>query len=298
MIMKKIFRIYLLPAILLLTVSSCKKAFENATQNNNVPNSVPSSLLFNGILNNMVDLPDGADEVWDQYYIYNYNYYGNNTYDFGSGDNYYNALKNVLAMEAQATAAGSPAVNPYEAMDKFFRAYFFSKMSLEEGDIPMTQALQGLNNLEPKYDTQKAVMVQSLAWLEAANADLTTLIAGGTTSISGDIFYGGDLTKWQKAVNAFHLRLLIALSKKVTTDPDMNIPAQFAAIIGNPVKYPLMTGPADNLQYVFVSPSNFYPQNPNNFGQNGSRQNSSATYVGLLTSFKDPRVFVTHEPAR
>src|ERR1700761_1071031 len=194
MIMKKIFRIYLLPAILLLTVSSCKKAFENATQNNNVPNSVPSSLLFNGILNNMVDLPDGADEVWDQYYIYNYNYYGNNTYDFGSGDNYYNALKNVLAMEAQATAAGSPAVNPYEAMGKFFRAYFFSKMSLEEGDIPMNDALKGLANLTPKYDSQKAVMVQCLAWLESANSDMTQLIqnpsSGGTglgATLGGDI---------------------------------------------------------------------------------------------------------------
>jgi hypothetical protein len=298
MIMKKIFRIYLLPAILLLTVSSCKKSFENATQNNNVPNNVPSSLLLNGILNSMVDLPDGADEIWDQYYIYNYNYYGNNTYDFGSGNNYYGSLTNVLAMESQATAAGSAAVNPYEALGKFFRAYFFSKMSLEEGDIPMTQALQGIKNLEPKYDTQKAVMVQSLAWLEAANTDLSTLIAAGTTSVAGDIFYGGDLTKWQKAVNALHIRLLVNLSKKVTTDPDINITQQFAAIIGNPTKYPLMGSAADNLQYTFVVPTNYYPQNPDNFGQNGSRQNSSQTYIQLLTTLKDPRVYVTAEPAR
>lgn len=54
----------------------------------------------------------------------------------------------------------------------------------------------------------------------------------------------------------------------------------------------------DNLQFIFVAPSNYYPQTPDNFGQNGSRQNSSATYIGLLTSFNDPRVFVTAEPAR
>ncbi|MDB5090463.1 MAG: SusD/RagB family nutrient-binding outer rane lipoprotein, partial [Mucilaginibacter sp.] len=192
--MKKIFRIYLLPLLVLLAVSSCKKSFEDLTQNNNVPNSVPASLLLNGVLNNMVDLAGSSSEIYNQYYIYNYNYYGNNTYDFGSGQDYYIALKNVLAMESQATTSGGAAVNPYEALGKFFRAYLFSKMSMERGDIPMTQALQGIANLTPKYDTQKAVMVQSLAWLESANADLAQLVAtpsaggsglGGT--LSGDI---------------------------------------------------------------------------------------------------------------
>ncbi|GAC1312514.1 MAG: hypothetical protein NVSMB24_34130 [Mucilaginibacter sp.] len=140
-------------------------------------------------------------------------------------------------------------------------------------------------------------MVQSLAWLEGANNDLSTLIASGGNSLAGDIFFGGDLTKWQKVVNAYRIRLLLALSKKATTDPDMNIPSQFASIVSNPTKYPLMTSSADNMQYVFVSPTNYYPQTPDNFGQNGSRQNSSQTYISLLTSFQDPRVYVTAEPA-
>ncbi|HTD40251.1 MAG TPA: SusD/RagB family nutrient-binding outer membrane lipoprotein [Mucilaginibacter sp.] len=295
--MKKILKIYLLPVLMLLTVSSCKKSYQELTQNPNVPLSVPASLLFNGVLNNMVDFPDNSNEIYCQYYIYNYNYYGNNTYNFGSGDNYYNTLKNVLLMEKQAITAGSPAVNPYSAIGKFFRAYFFSKMSLEEGDIPMTQALQGLANLTPKYDTQKAVMIQSLAWLESANTDLTTLIAAGGNNLSGDIFFNGDLIKWQKVVNTFKIRLLLELSKQAA-DPDLNVPAQFNAIVSNPAKYPVMTSSDDNLQYVFVSPSNYYPQNPNNFGQNGSRQNSSQTYIQLLTTFQDPRVFITAEPAR
>ena len=112
-------------------------------------------------------------------------------------------------------------------------------MSLEEGDIPLTQALQGLQNLQPAYDTQKSVMIQCLAWLETANANLTTLIAAGTTTVNGDIYFNGDLTKWQKVVNTFKLRLLIQLSKQAA-DPDLNVPAQFAAIVNNPAKYPLM----------------------------------------------------------
>lgn len=295
--MNKLFRISLLPLILLLSATSCKKSFQELTQNTNVPNSVPASLLFNGILNSMVEYPDGAKEIYDQYYIYNYDYYGNNRYDFGGGDDYYATLKNVLAMEAQATKAGAPALNPYSAVGKFFRAYFFSKMSFEEGDIPMTQALQGTTNLTPVYDLQKAVMLQSLAWLESANTDFTTLIAQGGNTLTGDIYFNGDLSKWQKVVNTFKIRLLVQLSKK-TSDTDLNVSSQFASIVNNPTKYPLMQSADDNLQFIFAAPSNYYPQTPDNFGQSGSRQNSSATYISLLTGLKDPRVFVTAEPVR
>lgn len=204
--MKKIFRIYLLPLLVLLAVSSCKKSFEDLTKNENVPNNIPASLLFNGVINNMVDLAGSSSEIYNQYYIYNYNYYGNNTYDFGSGQDYYSTLKNVLVMESRATASGGAAINPYEALGKFFRAYFFSKMSMERGDIPMTEALKGLDNLTPKYDTQKEVMIQSLAWLESANSDLTELIAnpssGGTglgATLGGDIFFNNSLAQWQKS---------------------------------------------------------------------------------------------------
>ncbi|HEY9195531.1 MAG TPA: SusD/RagB family nutrient-binding outer membrane lipoprotein [Mucilaginibacter sp.] len=293
--MKKIFKIYLLPVIMMLTAAGCKKSFQELTVNNNVPNALPASLLFNGILNSIVEGPDNSKEIYCQYYIYNYDYYGNNRYDFGSGDNYYTTLKNVVAMEDQAVKSGSPAVNPYSALGKFFRAYLFSKMSMQEGDIPMTQALQGIKNLTPVYDTQKAVMTQSLAWLESANADLTTLIAAGNNTLAGDIYLSNSLTAWQKVVNTFRIRLLLQLSKKTA---DIDVAAQFAAIVNNPTKYPVMQSSADNLQYTFVSPSNYYPQTPDNFGQNGSRQNTSATYIGLLTSIKDPRVFVTAEPAR
>jgi hypothetical protein len=295
--MKKIFKFCVLPVCLMLSVTGCKKSFDELTINNNVPNAVPASLLFNGVLNSMVDGPDGSNEIYSQYYLYNYDYYGNNRYDFGSGDNYYNTLKNVVAMEQQATLAGLPAVNQYSAVGKFFRAYFFSKMSLEMGDIPMSQALKGLDGLTPAYDSQKDVMKQSLTWLEEANTDIAAVIAKGGSTLTGDIYLNGDLTKWQKVINTFHIRLLTELSKKAG-EADLGVPGQFAAIVGNPTKYPVMQSAEDNLQYTFVAPSNYYPMTPDNFGQNGSRKNSSSTYVGLLTTLKDPRVFVTNEPAR
>ena len=296
--MKNLFKTGGLLVGLALTTTSCNKTLDELTINENKPNSVPASLLFNGVLNDAFEAPNSQYESWNQYYLNNYDYYGNNRYDFGSGAVYYTTLKNVGLMEQQALTAGSPAMNPYEALGNFMRAYLYTRMSLEMGDIPQSQALQGLNGLTPAYDSQKAVFVQAFKWLESANADLTLLIAGGSPGLENDIYFNGDLKKWQKVVNTLRVRLLLELSKK-NGDAELNLAGQFAAIVGNPTKYPLMISSADNMQYAYVEKTNnFYPNNYRNFGQDGSRKNMAATYVGLLTQLRDPRVFVTSEPAR
>ena len=294
--MKNIFKILILFLIVGMVSTSCKKSFDSLSVNENKPVNVPSSLLLNGVENSMFEPPYSDKEKWDQYFLINYDYYGNNRYDFGSGDDYYGALENVVKMDEEATAVGLPAGNVYNAMANFFKAYLFSKMSLEMGDIPMTTALQGTNNLTPDYDAQKQVFLKAFVWLDSANTELTSLIANKDNTLKGDIYFANDLSKWQKVVNTYRLRLLIELSKQAS-DADLNIKSQFATILNNPDKYPLMTSAADNLQYIFLYPTNEYPNNPGNFGFDALRYNCSATYVGLLTQLKDPRVYVTSEPA-
>ncbi len=283
--------------VLLVINTGCKKSANDLYKNPNSPTSTPAYLLFTGIVNDMYDAPYSMKERWGQYYLCNYDYYGNNRYDFGEADMYYSTLINVVNMEKEAVNGSLPTLNPYSALGKFFRAYFFTKMSMQLGDIPMTEALKGINNLTPKYDKQKDVFVQSLAWLEDANADLTKLIAAGDKNLQGDIYFSNDLSKWQKVVNTFRLRLLIQLSKK-SGDADLKVGQQFSDILSNPTKYPIMADAGDNLQYVYVSPTNYYPNNPGNFGFDALRYNTSATYISLLTKMKDPRVFVTAEPAQ
>ncbi len=302
--MKNINKIILLQVFFLMLLTSCKKSFEDLSVNNNKPSSVPPSLLLTGVLNDIYDAPNEQTEIIDQYYLYNYDYYGNNRYDLGSGDNYYSTLKNVIKMEEEAAKSGGNAINPYNTLGKFFRAYLFSKMSLETGDIPMLEALKGLENLTPSYSSQKDVFKQSLLWLDTANSNFSQLInvpdLSNTTegqTLKGDIYYGNDLKKWQKAVNTLKLRLLIDLSKK-ENDPELNIKQQFATIVSNKGQYPIFENEDDNLQYTFVTPTNFYPNNPGSFGFDASRKNMSATYLGLLTQLQDPRTFIVAEPAR
>ena len=283
-------------AVVILAATGCKKTFDEMNTNENKPSSVPASLLLNGILFNMYDAPSTMKERWCQYYCCNYDYYGNNRYDFASGDNNYTTLKNVAKMEEEAIRGGAANVNPYGALAKFFKAYFFTKMSLAMGDLPMDEALKGSTILTPVYDSQKKIFQQSMLWLDSANNELARLIAAQDNSLGGDFYYGNKLPKWQKLVNTFRIRLLLHLSKR-TDDADLNVKQQFAGILSNKTKYPVMEDAADNLQFNFVHPTNDYPMNPGTFGFDGSRYNTAATYISLLTQLKDPRVFVTAEPA-
>lgn len=292
----KPFKQLLAIAALAGTLVSCNKTFENMYPNPNKPTGVPASLLLNGILNNMLDAPGGQSDRTNQFQAMNNSYFGTNTYVFGSGDNMYATLNNVVQMETQAISGGGGSLNPYAALGKFFRAYFFAKMSLEMGDIPMSQALNGQTTLTPKYDAQKDIFKQAFVWLDSANSELGQLIQQNNLTLTGDFYFNNSLAEWQKVVNAYRLRLLIHLSKKATSDADLNIPGQFATILNNPAQYPLLSSIADDLKYTWLYPTNQYPLNKGLFS-NAVLSNSTSTYVGLLTTMQDPRLFVTTDPA-
>src|SRR5215475_5822864 len=109
--MKKSLHILAILVGVAVIVTSCKKKFEDLNTNDNKPTHVPASLLFNGVENALFDAPYTMYERWCQYYCCNYDYYGNNRYDFGSGDNYYSTLKNVEKMQEEALNSGQPELN-------------------------------------------------------------------------------------------------------------------------------------------------------------------------------------------
>jgi hypothetical protein len=279
-------------------LSSCEKTFEELEKDPNRPVNVPASLVLQGVESDMfnnIGRPFGAEMRWNQFYCSNYNYYATNEYTWTSGSNHYNTLKNVIKMEEEAKRAGLADINGYSALGKFFRAFFFYEMTVRMGDLPMNDALKGIENIAPKYDTQKAIFVQVLKWLDEANTDMAALITKGETSVAGDFYFRGDVRKWQKVVNAYKLRVLVALSKK-EADADLGIKAKFAEMMGNPTKFPLLSNIAESLQYTYNN-FNKYPSNPDNFGFDATRQNMAKTYVEPLSSMNDPRVMVTCEPA-
>lgn len=204
-------------------------------------------------------------------------------------------LKNVVKMEEEALKTGAAAVNPYSALGKFLKAYYFVRMTQRVGDLPLNDALKGLEQDAPVYDTQKDIYLHVFNWLDEANAELIGLIAAADKSLAGDIYFNNDLSKWQKAVNTFTIRVLISLSKK-EADAELNIKSRFKAIIDDPVRFPVMEGVEDNIEYIFNGTSNLYPTNPGNRGFDKGRYNMAETFVKALTDLSDPRVFVTCNP--
>jgi hypothetical protein len=310
--MKQLKNIFLIVMGALLVVS-CKKQIQAKQADPNNPTSVPPSLLLGTVLNDMSGTGTAGalgginswSNVgdWNQYHCQNYNYYGNNIYTWTNGSfDPYLVLKNVVQMEKEVTTRGGTAINPYEAVGRFIRAYYYYNLTSMFGDVPQTNALEGTANSSPSYTPQEQVFLYVLNILDSANSDLASLIASNDNSLSPaqDLYYHGNLTAWQKAVNSFKLRVLISLSGKAS-DATLSVPAQFANIINNPTKYPIFTSQSDDFEFVYnpggTNTYSTYPFNPSNFGSIAGRFNMSFTYVNALTTINDPRVYFTCDPA-
>ena len=299
--MKKI--IFILSAVAIITITSCEKRFEELQANPNVPVSVPPNLIFNTLINGLSGglggiQPWSSVMRYNQYYCRNFQYYGDNQYNWNNGpfDVYLNILKNINQMEMEAEKIAGNTNTPYHTVAKFLKAYYYYNLSSLMGDVPLSEAVKASEgSLQPKYDTQKEVFLQILKWLEEANNEFATLQTG-TVQLKGDIFYNGDYAKWRKLSNSFKLRILIALSKK-EADADLKIKQRFTETIGSAANFPVFEGAVDNFAYRYIANVNNYPTNPVAFGFDALRYNMAETYVKNSTDINDPRILVTCEPA-
>ncbi|MBB4118937.1 hypothetical protein GGR32_001228 [Mesonia hippocampi] len=205
-------------------------------------------------------------------------------YKWGSGSfNNYNILRQVTKMIEEAKRLDDPN---YIALGKFFRAYHFYQLSMKFGDIPYTEALQGESTAlyQPKYDRQENVFEGILNELDEAEALLSPEI-----SISGDIIYNGNHTKWKKLINSFQLKVLITLSHK-TTVGSTSIADKFNQVASRA----LISSLEDNAQLEFQDQlgSRYGEFNSSSYG---SSMYMASTYVDLLKDLQDPRLFVVAE---
>lgn len=309
-------RTYLGISIVILLVTGlggCQKG--DLLDNPNAAGSsslVPVSMIFNRIAYEMYEgggVVDGAPaEVyegpwsqvhrWNQFYVSLYSYYwGTNNYNWSNTATMYSMQKYVNLLQQQVAAQYPTQAQPYTALAKFYSAYLFIWYSQRVGDIPMSQSGEPTVTLTPTYDLQHDVYKNCLALLDTANSLMATYIASpsAATTVGGDI-YGLTPTQWQKVINTYKLRVLISLSKRATDNADLNIPQQFANIIGNPTQYPIMAGNSDNLSFHYNATYNKYPISPN-YSPYDFYEAMSSTFLNLTTSTQDPRTFIAATPA-
>jgi hypothetical protein len=265
--------------------------FDKLTIDPNRPTEVhPSLLLTNIEVNTFNDVSIGAAYAC-RYVVYTDGYSTEQAYGWQrAGFGRYHSMLQVNKMMEEATKRNLPN---YLAIGKFFRAYHFTYLTMVFGDIPYSEAMQGDAGIfKPVYDSQEDVFAGILQELDEANEMLDP--ANG--EIAGDILYNGNISKWKKLINSFKLRVLLSLSGK-TGNTGLNVVSRFNEVYNNPVKYPLFTSLDDQAQLVYFDrDGNRYPLFNNRSIQTAHYMEK--TFVNLLKSRKDPRLFAFANPER
>ncbi len=144
--MKSVYKKWILAAGIVSALSTGCKKIEELQQNPNASDQGSPKLILTGI---EYDLYDNS---WTSYsyphrmaqsLVLNFDYYGNQAYNWGSGDLYYNTLRNVARLEVEAdNSAGNAVTKSYKILAKFMRAWLYSRMSEQMGDVPLSDAMK------------------------------------------------------------------------------------------------------------------------------------------------------------
>ncbi len=312
--MKKKIYLHLIVLFSFLIITACED-LEELQINPNEPSEVTSEGLVTGIVGDRSksghwDRPWWWDIHRSNQYIYSINsYYGMQDYQQGWSlyevnaplyQHRYDNLRNVNDLvKISRNSYENDELNPYLGFCNFWKAYFFIDMTRSVGDIPMSEAMKAEEDIyKPKYDSQKDIYINCLKLLDDANLQISKIISNDPTiTIGGDLFFKGNLRKWQKVVNAYTLRILISLSKK-DGDADLAIKNKFNAIISDNSKYPLFVSNEDNLQIEWLNDAtNSYVLGGSSSTKYQQMYVFAGTYIELLKKYKDPRIFVVATPA-
>jgi len=275
--MKKIY-IYSLTTLLLWGAASCKKPSDFGTTNLDptaVTAPVTSALIANveknitGYASTSGYAINGA--AYAQY-LAETQYPGTSLYNLPQVDfagqysgNLYDC-QNVINTSTDKNAVAAATI---------MQQYIFWVLTDDFGDLPYSQALQGIKAITPAYDKQEDIYKGILSKTAAAVASL------GGGSVPGDVVYGGSTDKWKKFGNSLIIQASIQLSKKVPGASDFAATAFKNAVAGG-----YIADNADNFAVPFTADYH----NPW-FGLYDGRYDwgQSSTVTNMTAALKDNR---------
>ena len=298
--------------LIAVSISSCKKGFDEINDDPNNPKDVPTSYLLTGAEKGLMD--NNWDHWWDgsmgnqlaQYWSSN-QYTSESRYQFRTGivNSYWtlfyaggnnDALSPVGGLEELQTIINLCTENPAKyspygfpanqiAVATILKVWQMQMLTDAWGAVPYSKALLGIKNPQPSYDKQEDIYTGLLAELDHANA----IIDENQNGPSGDVIYGGDMLAWRKFGNSLKLRVAIRIA-------DRN-PIVAAAKINEAVTSGVFTSNADNATFKYLN------GNPNTNLHNYDYENQgrndfcgSNTMVDLMNGLADPRLGIYFDP--
>lgn len=204
-------------------------------------------------------------------------------------DNYVNVLKNldqakrainayVPSFQEQATWPGVKQ-NQLAVID-IMQVYTFQVLVDTYGDIPYTQALDIDAYPLPKYDKAADIYTSLISRLKT---DISNLSEDSDAFGDGDIFYKGNVGKWETFGNSLLLKLGIALA-------DVN-PGLAQSTINQAISGGVMSSSADDCKFKYLASS----PNENPVYQEVTTRNdfiAGKTLVDYMKNTNDARISV------
>lgn len=279
---------------IILLLGSCKKLdndFDKLLNNPNqpTPNSADVDLYLNTV---QLTFPD---------FFYNLSNYGNSytrmEYFFGptytSGQQpqnfdgiwteaYTTILKNIDAM---VPVAISQKKLMHAGIGRILKAYTLITLVDFFGDIPYTEAVKGVENLNPAVDKGRTVYDSSIALLTQAKLDL----AKSSPKPANDLYYGGNASNWIALANSLLLKIYIQ-----TRLVDAGAKGKIDALITD---NKLISTSAQNFTFKYgskdLAPDSRHPKYGNNYTSGGAGDYLGNYFLYSLYSekgFSDPRL--------
>lgn len=210
--MKNIFKLSLC-TLLVIFMSACENVTELEGLLNN-PNSVTADkaeldLVYNQVVLDFRDFAyTGSDIVMP--FVRMYHMFGP-LYDNATSPATFNgiwaeAYSNLFPdMDLVIDIASADGLNTFTGSVKVMKAYVMFTLVDLFGDVPYTEAGQGVENPSPAADDQEAVYSAALALLDEAIGEL----GSPKGKPANDLYYDGDASKWLKLANTLKLRYYV-----------------------------------------------------------------------------------------
>lgn len=200
--MKNIFKLSFLALLALAMVGCDNLKLEELLDNPNevTPDRAELDLVFNSAMENFGDF---VDEVSDEtmpyvrmvamddgdFYL---NQDGPTSFDFMWGLAYADIIPdlNLIINNAEDPERG---LTTYAGIAKVMKAYIMFTLTDLFGDVPYSEAFQGVTNPNPKLDDSEAVYTAAKELLESALVDFSN----PKGSVGSDFIYDGSSEPWE-----------------------------------------------------------------------------------------------------
>ena len=214
-----------------------------------------------------------------------YNYiFTTQDFDTHWGNMYTQCMENNYLLIQMADEKG---YHQYGGIAKILLAYSLQLVVDAWGDVPYTDAFQGLENLHPAFDNGSSVYESLNQLLDEAIDDLNQPVTESLLPGPDDFMYGGDASQWIKFAHAIKARLAIHESKTNATKALEALDEIAQSFVGN----------EDNAQLFFGTTStNAGPWNQFNT-QRGDISFSTSTLAGEMSARNDPRYSILIDDA-